>query len=247
VVPLWRREQWSVPRLSTRTSLLNYTLQLLGREYYQTSFGERFLILGPLAVHTMSSLIKRLLLLASSPAATAQASPSPRRITSLLSLTGYASMLVFVPIHFLTHRVYPADTTPPILAVGPSELDYEFVKMGVWTWPVRSWMLYAGLVGCVALHASEGSYVLWRTWIKGSVSRRPGHVGRRTSRRTRRVVAVVMGVVLPVLSGLCVLSLEPISTLSSITLRYEAAFRQSIFYRIQGPASLRSALKRALL
>jgi hypothetical protein len=62
----------------------------------------------------------------------------------MLSITGYASMFVFLPIHFLTHRYYPATIVPSRLGPISAELDYEFVKLGLATWPWRSWALYVG-------------------------------------------------------------------------------------------------------
>ncbi|KAJ7577496.1 hypothetical protein C8J56DRAFT_367666 [Mycena floridula] len=56
-------------------------------------------------------------------------------------------MLALLPIHFFTHRFSPQTLEAPILALGPSELDYEFVKFGLQQWPWRNWILYGALKG----------------------------------------------------------------------------------------------------
>jgi hypothetical protein len=151
-------------------------------------------------------------------------------LTTLISTTAYAALFVFLPIHVLTHRAYPADASPPILAVGPAELDFEFVKLGLQTWPLRSWTLYAGLVCCVVLHAVEGAQVLLRVWF---ADRRPGlELESRRVGAIRRRVAAVGGVILPVLLGVFVVSREPLMALISLSQRYGAAFTRSFVYRI---------------
>ncbi|KAH7920666.1 hypothetical protein BV22DRAFT_1020802 [Leucogyrophana mollusca] len=192
-------------------SNLSSQVMLLGREYYQTGFGERYLLLTPLAVHVASSISKRLVLPRN----------RPRKLSSVLSLTAYSALFIFLPIHFVTHRVNPTDPSAPIFAVGPAELDYEFVKVGLTKFPWRSWALYAGLVGCVALHAAEGLNVMRNTWFRSWAG---------PSAKTRRVLAGLA--VLPVLSGLFAISREPLITFSSLAGRFEAAFTRSWVYRI---------------
>lgn len=167
-------------------------------------------------MHSLSGIARRLLSPPQAP---------PRPWSSLLSITGYATALLFFPIHFLTHRVYPTTPSLPILAVGPAELDFEFVKLGLQTWPWRSWLLYAGLVGCVVLHAADGMGVLWNTWVTGR--------GRLTkaSRRQQTGTAFV-AFVLPVLSGLLLMSREPLMVFSSTARRFEAVFTKSFVYRM---------------
>ncbi|EGN96308.1 hypothetical protein SERLA73DRAFT_112545 [Serpula lacrymans var. lacrymans S7.3] len=197
-------------------SSLSSQVMLLGREYYQTSFGEKYLVLVPLGIHVASGIAKRIL---------SPPQRKPRSLLSILSVTAYAALSVFVPIHFFTHRISPSDPAAPILAVGPAELDYEYVKFALHTWPWRSWGLYAGLVGCVSLHAAEGMGVIFNTWFRG---------GKKSwcipKTNTRRLVAAC--VTLPVLSGLFVFSREPLMTLSSFAGRFEAAFTQSWIYRL---------------
>jgi len=188
--------------------------QLLGREYYQTATTEPVLVYAPLLVHASSAFLKRLF-----------APRAPRPLTGALAVTGYAVLLFLLPVHVATHRLFPADVAPPIAALSPAELDYEFVKAGLATWPMRSWALYATLVLGVALHAAEGVHVMWSVWAPGAEGR-----WKALRRRTRRVLAGVS--VLPVLSGLYVLSREPLLAFVSMAERYRAAFVHSIVYRI---------------
>ncbi|KAI6143923.1 hypothetical protein BKA82DRAFT_4395387 [Pisolithus tinctorius] len=145
------------------------SVMLLGREYYQTAFGERYLLLLPFAVHVTSSVAKR------------PFSPKPRprirKLTSLLSISAYTTLFLFVPIHVATHRLLPAEadtlawpsTDVDLDPLGSSELDYEFVKTAIKTWPWRSWILYTGIVGCVLVHAAQGASVIYARYIRGRV------------------------------------------------------------------------------
>jgi succinate dehydrogenase/fumarate reductase cytochrome b subunit len=180
--------------------------KLLGREYYQTSFGEKYLLLTPLILHASSGIAKRLL---SRPPI-----KSPRPLSSLLSLTGYGA-LVFLPIHFITHRLYPSDS---------SMLDFEFVKLGLHNWPWRSWLLYGGLVGCVVLHATEGINVIGKTWAWQF------RMKWKSSQITRRVIAGIATV--PVFTGLCFVFKEPLMAFPSLARQFEAAFTRSFIYRL---------------
>ncbi|KAI0046914.1 hypothetical protein FA95DRAFT_1541856 [Auriscalpium vulgare] len=194
-------------------SSLSSQVMLLGREYYQTSFGERYLLYAPLLIHTGAATLKRLI------------SPRPlRRKTSPLAVTGYTAMLLLLPIHLATHRLYPTIPAPPISALGPSELDYEFVKAGLHAWPVRSALLYGTLVLGVALHTADGLHIIYTTWLPGAKDALFG-----LSRRTRRAVAGALSV--PVLTGLVVLAREPLLAFASMAERYGAVFAQSFVYR----------------
>ena len=185
--------------------------QLLGREYYQTPFGEKYLLLTPFVVHVASGIARRLI----GPTPSKQ----PRRLTSPLSLAAYAS-LVFLPLHVFTHRLAPTDaSSPAIMAVGPAELDYEFVKTGLSRFPWRSWALYSGLVVSVLVHAVEGVNIIRASWV-----------GTRLSSQTRRLI--VGAAALPVMLGLWTLSREPLMALSSTVERYSACFTSLWVYRV---------------
>ncbi|KAJ7760730.1 hypothetical protein DFH07DRAFT_771804 [Mycena maculata] len=198
------------------SSLASQTL-LLGREYYQTDFGEKYLLLGPLAVHSLSGVAKRILSPAKAP---------PRPWTSLLALTGYANMIIFLPIHFMTHRVLPMNPAPPIHALGPSELDFEFVKYGLAKWPWRSCILYGALVAGVVLHAVDGERLLFNTYFGETM-------GRFKMATRKRLLAIGFGLLaVPVLSGLFFMSKEPLLVFPSTAERVQASFVQFPLFRV---------------
>ena len=141
-------------------------------------------------------------------------------MTSVLSSTGYLTLLLFLPVHYFTHRVYPTISAAPIHSFGPAELDYEFVKTGLSTWPLRSWFLYVGLVGCVALHAVEGINIIMATNI-GKVI---------VPKSKRKLVSLLAGI--PVLAGLFFISRETVWALTSSVEGHVAAFSRSVVYRI---------------
>ncbi|KAF7327421.1 hypothetical protein MKEN_00319900 [Mycena kentingensis (nom. inval.)] len=196
------------------SSLASQTM-LLDREYYQTDFGEKYLLLAPLTAHTLSGLIKRVVSPPKAP---------PRPWTSLLSLTGYANMLLFLPVHFMAHRVAPADSTAPIHELSPSELDFEYVKFALTKWPVRSWFLYGGLVLCAVLHTVEGQRLLYNTYAPAA------RIGAAAGKRLR--AAGLALIALPVLSGVWALGREPPLVFPSMVSRFESSFRQVFWYRV---------------
>lgn len=209
---------------------IEYPPQLLGREYYQTWFGERYLLLLPLDIHVLAGIAKRLLSFA--PPKTSL-TKSPRPITSFLSMTGY-SLFFFLRIHYHTHRSFPQDPSAPIYSLGPSELDYEFVKYGIQQWPWRSWFLYGGLVLITAWHAAEGLQIIYNSWVRGESSEvEHSHKVKkskfRTSRRTRIAGATLLTT--PALAGLWVISREPLMAFSSLASRFHAIFTKSPLYK----------------
>lgn len=135
-------------------------------------------------------------------------------MSSLLSITGYG-VLIFLPIHFVIHRVN---------ALSVSDLDYEYVKFGLQTWPWRSWFLYAGLLGCVVLHAVEGMNIIGSTWAGTAWAKWKG------SKRTRMIAASVSAI--PVLTGLWVVFSEPLVAFPSLVRQFEVAFTRSWIYRL---------------
>ncbi|KAF5324656.1 hypothetical protein D9611_004164 [Ephemerocybe angulata] len=203
--------------MSRKLSVLLST-QLLGREYYQTPFAEKALVLGPITAHIVSATLKRLL--------SSKPSTEPRRWRSPLSVTGYAVALLYLPVHYLTHRVHPAQEAAPILAVGPSELDFEFVKHGLQTWPVRSWLIYGGLTMLTVFHMSFGAGIIWNRWMKPLL---PTVSIGSTKTRNRLVFG---GLALPALTGLYFMSKEPVLTFSSTLTRYTASYLTSSIYRL---------------
>ncbi|KAK0210129.1 hypothetical protein DFS33DRAFT_1290832 [Desarmillaria ectypa] len=198
-------------------SSLSSQSMFLGREYYQTSFGEKYLVLAPIAIHALSAFLKRVLSGPKNP---------PRSPSSLLTTTGYTMMWLLLPIHFLVHRHFPTSPAPPILEVGPSELDYEFVKVGLQTWPWRSALLYGALVTCVTLHMADGMGIIWNAYLAQSWGR------MKQSLRKYRRGGLVAGVALPVLSGLIVIAREPIFAFASAAKRFQAVFLMSWIYRL---------------
>lgn len=167
-------------------------------------------MLAPLIVHPVASIIKRLL------------SPKgrPRPLSSILSSTGYMTLLAFLPIHYMTHRVFPSLPVSPIHSIGPAELDFEFVKTGLQAWPLRTWALYLGLIGCVSLHSVEGINLIWTTWSN-----------RVLVKNNRRKLVAFLGA-LPVLSGVWFISREYNWSLASNVERYVAAYSKAWVYRL---------------
>lgn len=170
-------------------------------------------------MHGVAAILKRVLSPPGRP---------PRKLTHLMSISGYAVFLLFLPIHFATHRDAPMLETPPIYGVGPSELDYEFVKTGLKTWPIRSALLYGGLVVLTTAHVVDGMALIWNTWLKDWLS------GSRLTalKRDRRMFIGLACVALPVLTGLYALAKEPLLTFGDMASRYKAVFLTSWVYQI---------------
>ncbi|KAF8626369.1 hypothetical protein AX15_005019 [Amanita polypyramis BW_CC] len=204
-------------------SALSSKVMLLSREYYQTAWGEPLLVLAPIVFHVGAGAAKRVL--STSPGR------KPRPLSSIITYTGYALGALFLPIHFTLHRVYPTTVDHPINALGPAELDYEFVKYGLQRWPIRSWVLYAGLVSCVALHGIAGVKIIWQTWFGGSATKREDSTSGR-KRRGNNLVITASSIVAPVLVGIFALSREPSMMFSSTAARFKGVFQRSWIYRI---------------
>ena len=153
-------------------------------------------------------------------------SPKPfsRSSFSLLRISAYVVALA-LPIHFVTNRLDPTIPDLPIAALGPSELDYEFVKFGLQKWPWRSALLYSGLVGGTLIHSAEGAAILWEKYV----SKRIGERWEVTRMSKRRIQAAVIALL--TLSGALVVWKEDLTPLSSLLSRFDATFTNSFFYR----------------
>ncbi|KAK7449717.1 hypothetical protein VKT23_013190 [Stygiomarasmius scandens] len=241
---------------------LSSMTMILGREYYQTVIGEPWLVLTPLAVHALSGVVRRALLtlprlwkrlINSEPRPNGNTSYSKLFTFTPLTLSAYP-LLFLLPIHFVTHRILPMTPGPPIHSLGPAELDFNFVAHGLKTWPIRSWLMYSALVGCVAVHAVEGSKVLMRKWSGEKRSEReiessllgpeseeppltytetktpPRSAGKRQTRIPTYLVASL--ITLPVLSGLYFIFAEPTWVFPDTVKRFNAVYLSSWFYRI---------------
>jgi hypothetical protein len=142
-------------------------------------------------------------------------------------VTGNATASCFLPIHFITDCLTPADPVPPISSLSPSELDYEYVKAALSVWPRRSIVLYSVLVLGVALHAADGIGIIWSSaWVPSW-----GLPGRRARR------AFTGAAVIPVLTGLVLYQSSlvnplPLYAFVSMAAWYRAALTQRVVYRL---------------
>jgi hypothetical protein len=162
---------------------------------------------APMVLHVTASVAKRLLL------------GAPQHITYVM-VSGW-SLLLLVPTHVLTHRIHASDPTPPISALSPGDLNFEFVKYGLARWPVISWTIYTGLVGAAAVHAVDGWTLLLRMWCNARITRQWGW-GRLT---------IVAGAVTGALTGLLVIASEPRLVSRSLAARFLAVYQRSVIYR----------------
>jgi hypothetical protein len=133
-------------------------------------------------------------------------------------------------MHYLTHRIYPMSADDPIDAVGPAELDYEFVKYGLQCWPARTWLIYGGLASCVIFHGLIGAKIIWQTWFGGTRSN--GDCGQDRKIFNFTPFAAASSILVPVLVGIFKLSREPLVALSPTIMRFEAVFKKLWLYRI---------------
>ncbi|KAH8835032.1 hypothetical protein DL96DRAFT_1808954 [Flagelloscypha sp. PMI_526] len=190
------------------SSLASQTM-LLGREFYQTPYGESMLVLGPITAHVLAGALKRF----TSPKPTSQ----PRPLSTRLTGTGYAVAVFWLPVHYFIHRTSPKTPTPPINAVGPSELDFEFVKYGLKTWPFRMTFLYAGLVIGLTLHVTEAMGLL--AYFQGKLKQTKDAINARTA-------TGIVGVALPVFAGLFFIAREPSYLFPSMARRFHAVIQR---------------------
>ncbi|KZV83490.1 hypothetical protein EXIGLDRAFT_656034 [Exidia glandulosa HHB12029] len=184
-------------------SHLSSQVMLLGREYYQSAATEPLLVFGPLALHVSASLLKRVLLFR----------PPP---INLLSLTAYPALFLLAP-HVFLHRLGTAN-----VGLDASDVDYELPKFALQKWPLRSAVLYGGLVVAALLHAGEGIALLVARYA-------PGGPSRALTRTKRRIVAG--SIAAAVGAGILSLAFEPSWLFGPREATYTALFEQSPLYR----------------
>ncbi|KAI6004912.1 hypothetical protein EDD15DRAFT_1024848 [Pisolithus albus] len=155
---------------------------LLRREYYQTTFGERYLLLFPFAIHVTSSVAKRVIPslapnLSSPPSSgpstsdsdTATQSEMPQIASSYpqadessqhpdICRTLLCPHTCCYTLTLTYEVVAPAWSPSHVNSDTPDSfaLEFEFVKTAINTSPLWSRILYMGLVGCMSqkLHPS---------------------------------------------------------------------------------------------
>lgn len=210
-------------------------MKLLGRELYQTPLGEPLLVWAPLTLHIAASTLKLIFI------------GLPKRL-AVLSSTAWPLAVFFLPVHVLVHRVHPAFPGSPVEGLGPSQLDFEYVKYGFERWPMLSWTLFGGLISCVILHSLEGSRILWRVWSiqkRSKSSAASNNVvqpitssklhfavdgGRRLILPTAVVAAMAIGTFGSILGGLAILASEPVFVSNALSVRMHGAYTRSGFW-----------------
>lgn len=214
--------------------------QLLGREYYQTAIGEPLFVVLPFTLHFAAASAKRALL-------------GPPKSPSIFMTSGWSLASLLLPIHVMIHRRGPASPEAPILSLGPSQLDYEFVKVGLRLWPTISWTLYGALVGAMAIHAVEGTAIMFRYWKRRQSTASPGANSsksttesgaeaepvatsppkrrRRSPANARNRTVAVSVIISLVLGGLAILATEPLNLSRSLLSRIEASYMQESLFQ----------------
>jgi len=206
-------------------------VMLLGREYYQGQYTEPLLVFAPLGIHVTSSLARRILLsIKPSDSSNSLRSKSiftkfwhKLRSMRLVTLSAYPT-LAFVVSHLQTHRLRPSMLASPIFALSPSELDYEFVKYGLKTYPLWAWATYGCLVFATLYHAGEGAVIVIRAWTTRTKEGDGPASSWGLSTVGRRRAAAVAG--LSILTGLFVLWSEPLEASTRMMARYAAVYNQ---------------------
>ena len=217
-------------------SLMFLISKLLGREYYQGRYTEPLLVFSPLGIHVASSLARRILLstkLKLSQSSALQSKPilaefwHRLKSTRLVTLSAYPA-LAFLAIHLEKHRLRPSIPVPPISTLSPSELDYEFVKYGLQTYPLWAWVTYGGLVITMLYHTSEGAVIVLRGWTAKSKTKtkRESELASWWGLSTVGRRRAMAGVGLSILTGLLVLWIEPLEASTRMLARYAAVYNQ---------------------
>jgi len=190
-------------------------LMILGREYYQTSFGERYLLLAPLGIHIAAGLVRRGRIWFQK---ISHSKSLNLEKPSLLVSTAYVAMAL-VPVHYLVNRYYPSLDEAPIFGLSPSQLNYDYINYGLAHWPIRTWILYGVMVPAVCLHAAEGVITVARRHLRLNLKR--GVWSR----------SLVLAGAFLTLTGLIAISKETILIYSGEAARYFAAYQKSLLYK----------------
>lgn len=205
-------------QLSTRSMKL-INPQLIGRDLYLPL--EPVLIYIPLALHLLSSTLKRAFL-------TYRTRRRPPMTIHLI--TGWL-LVPFVLPHIVTHRLLPQSPHPPISSLSPSELNFEFVSYALYSRPLLSTVAYLGLVGLAVPHAVLGSMKIV-SWIRRLRAGDRTEAVRETPRRTdiprkrKRTALYALNALLGVVAiGLGRLYSEGEHVGPFMAKRYEAIFR----------------------
>uniref|UniRef100_A0A0W0FFA7 Mitochondrial adapter protein MCP1 transmembrane domain-containing protein n=1 Tax=Moniliophthora roreri TaxID=221103 RepID=A0A0W0FFA7_MONRR len=188
-----------------------------------------------MALHSFSGIAKRLVDIAFPPTAAIsanQASDSEikgkgaeqksRRWPSLLASTAYPLIPLFT-LHFMTHRGIPSSPSSPLHS---SELDFEFVKFHLQTYPKLSWFLYGSLLALTLIHGVEGVVVVWNRYYPGLRLRQLGKA------KWARIAAVLTGIGGTVISGLWFISREVPMVFPDMLKRFDRVLRIVPFYRV---------------
>ncbi|WWD16412.1 hypothetical protein CI109_100838 [Kwoniella shandongensis] len=193
---------------------------------------EPVLIYLPLALHLLSSVTRRLVLLSSSTSTSSFRSRLPRQIHQIL---GYP-LAILVSTHILTHRLIPSLSTPPISNLSPSELGWEFVGYNLRY--TSAWATYLFLIGAGVWHSTVGGMkiVSWLRGPKSSPSKAVAEVDQKEKKEVKRTVSWrrklgLRGLVVAFL-GVISIGLARVSAdtgpISSVMLkRYDAVFAQA--------------------
>ncbi|KAI6097328.1 hypothetical protein EDD16DRAFT_1442382, partial [Pisolithus croceorrhizus] len=136
-------------------------VQLPGTKYYWTTFGERYLLFLHFATRVTSSVVKWVVLTPTS----YSFSPSSC-LSTLLSISVYAAPFLVVPIHVATCRLLPTEADSRVVfephQLGCTQLHFESIETVIKkTWPWGSGMPCTGPVGCVFVHAAEGTSIVY--------------------------------------------------------------------------------------
>ncbi|KAH8835031.1 hypothetical protein DL96DRAFT_1572610 [Flagelloscypha sp. PMI_526] len=180
---------------------------ILERTYYSASYGKIMLVVVPVTTHVLSSILKRFTY--------AKPKEQPRSLDTPMTGGGLGVAFLWFPIHFFIHSVGPRLTSPPI----HENLDFEFVKTGLKTWPIRTSILYLGLVAALTVHIGEAMGLLG--YLKGCV-------GRQTKESIRfRIKVIALTISLPVFTGLFYAAAwEPTFAPQAVVGTFRAAFQK---------------------